>query len=99
MRLYKKVKQITNLQNISPQSKGVIVVAQYNDLNVALNNTVEIKNYDGTSFTVILTLYPAQNIAGLSNISENLGSYSIIPFNVKGITFASGAVIKAYELF
>ena len=100
MRSYKKIKKITNLHNISPQSKGVIIVAEYANLaNALTNNVAEIKNLDGTTLTYSFTLYPAEFSGGVTTIAEDVSSYSILPFKLKGITLDSSGTISVYELY
>jgi hypothetical protein len=100
MRLYKNLKEITNVANISKKNKGVIIVAMDAVSSSVVTSDVELLNADNTKFTIDNNIFPANDPSGVPyNLTINQSSYSLIPFTICGITLSGGANIKAYELF
>ena len=100
MRLYKNVKEITNVNNISPKNKGVLIVAQSSVSSSLTTSDVQIYNADNTKFTIDVNIYPATDPSGVPyTLTADQGSFSIIPFTISGITLSGLADMKSYELF
>jgi hypothetical protein len=100
MRSYKKIKKYVG-GSLSKNNKGLLLI-NISDISVGtpINFICTIQNPDGSTSNLVSTLYPVLNSGTGLPFSTPAGNcWSIIPFNVAGITSNNIGQSNIYELF
>lgn len=100
MRSYKKIKKYVG-GSLSKNNKGLLLI-NLSDISMgtSISFTCTIQNPDGSTSNLVSILYPVLNSGtGLPYSPPAGNSWSIIPFNVVGITSGNINQANIYELF